>query len=38
MTDWIRIEPPSSKGTAGIDPTTVGKRAPDDLIYQFIAV
>jgi len=38
MTDWIRIEAPASKGTAGIDQTTVGKRCPDDLVYKFITV
>ena len=38
MTDWIRLEAPASKGTGGIDQTTVGKRVPDDLIYQFISV
>ncbi len=38
MTDWIRLEAPASRGTAGIDQSTVGKRLPDDLIYQFISV
>ncbi len=33
MTDWIRLEAPSSPGTLGIDPDTIGKRAPDDYLY-----
>ncbi len=35
MTDWIRLESPSSPGTGGIDPQTIGKRAPDDFLYAF---
>ncbi len=38
MTDWIRLEAPSSPGTAGIDPDTIGKRAPDDMVYHIPAV
>ena len=38
MTDWIRLEAPASRGTSGIDQSTIGQRAPDDLIYQFISV
>ena len=38
MTDWIRLEAPFSKGMVGMDPNTVGQRAPDDLIYRFPAV
>ncbi len=34
MTDWTRIEPPTSQGFGDIDPRTVGHRAPDDFIYQ----
>jgi len=34
MTDWMRIESPSSRGTAGIDQDTVGQRAPDDFLYK----
>jgi hypothetical protein len=34
MTDWIRLEAPSSPGTVGIDPDTIGKRAPDDFLYK----
>lgn len=38
MTDWIRLEAPTSRGTTGIDQTTVGRQGPDDLVYQFITV
>jgi hypothetical protein len=38
MTDWIRLEPPCSFGTAGIDQETVGKRAPDDFLYKLASV
>jgi hypothetical protein len=38
MTDWMRIEAPSSNGTAGIDPDTISKRWPDDRLYKFAAV
>jgi hypothetical protein len=34
MTDWMRIEPPTSQGFGDIDPRTIGHRAPDDFIYQ----
>jgi SnoaL-like domain len=35
MTDWTRLEAPSSQGMGSIAPDTIGKRAPDDLICQF---
>lgn len=35
MTDWIRLESPSSPGTAAIDPKTIGKQGPDDFLYTF---
>ena len=38
MTDWIRLEAPSSLGTAGIDQETVGKRAPHDFLYKLASV
>jgi hypothetical protein len=38
MTDWIRLEAPSSPGTAGIDQETIGKRAPDDFLYKLASV
>ena len=38
MTDWIRLEAPASRGTAGIDQSTLGKQSKDDLVYTFIAV
>lgn len=38
MTDWMRIESPSSRGTAGIDPTTISQRFPDDYLYKMSAV
>jgi hypothetical protein len=34
MTDWMRIEPPTSQGFGDIDPRTIGRRAPDDFICQ----
>jgi|TARA_B110000908_G_scaffold108947_1_gene127912 hypothetical protein len=34
MTDWVRLEAPSSQGFSLIAPDTIGKRAPDDLICQ----
>jgi hypothetical protein len=38
MTDWIRLESPSPRGMAGIDPDTIGQRAPDDLLYRLPSV
>ncbi|GAB5413936.1 MAG: nuclear transport factor 2 family protein [Congregibacter sp.] len=38
MTDWMRIEAPASKGTAGIDQNTISKRYPDDILYKMSAV
>ncbi len=35
MTDWIRLEAPSSRDMVGFDPETLGQRAPDDLSYRF---
>jgi hypothetical protein len=35
MTDWVRLEAPSSQGVGMIPQETVGKRAPDDLICQY---
>lgn len=34
MTDWVRLEAPSSQGFDSIAPDTIGKRAPHDLICQ----
>ena len=34
MTDWIRMEPPSSQGFGGIPAATIGRRAPDDRICE----
>ena len=34
MTDWTRIEPPTSQGFGDIDQKTVGHRAPDDFICK----
>ncbi len=38
MTEWMRIEAPSSGGTAGIDQDTISKRWPDDRLYKMAAV
>ena len=38
MTDWVRLEPPSSQGVGGIREDTVGKRAPDDLVCQYYSI
>jgi hypothetical protein len=35
MTDWMRLEAPSSQGFAGIAPDTIGKRAPHDLVCTY---
>ncbi|MEM1189290.1 MAG: nuclear transport factor 2 family protein [Pseudomonadota bacterium] len=37
MTDWMRIESPVSRGTAGIDQDTISKRYPDDILYKMAA-
>ncbi len=37
MTDWMRIESPASRGTAGIDQDTISKRFPDDILYKMAA-
>ena len=37
MTDWVRLEAPSSQGMGLIPQDTVGKRAPDDLICGYYA-
>lgn len=34
MTDWTRMEPPASQGFYDIDPETIGRRAPEDLLYR----
>ena len=38
MTDWMRLEAPTSRGTVGIDPATISKRYPDDYLYRLSAV
>ncbi|MEM9257910.1 MAG: nuclear transport factor 2 family protein [Pseudomonadota bacterium] len=35
MTDWMRLEPPSSQGFDDIAEHTIGKRAPHDLVCDF---
>lgn len=35
MTDWVRLEAPSSQGMGLIPSETIGKRAPDDLVCQY---
>lgn len=35
MTDWIRLETPSSQGFDDILGRTIGKRAPDDAVCEF---
>lgn len=37
MTDWTRLEAPSSQGHDQIDPATFGQRAPDDYWYKHAA-
>lgn len=34
MTDWMRLEAPTSRGTAGIDPETISQRYPEDYLYR----
>ncbi len=34
MTDWLRLEPPSSQGLGSIRTDTVGQRAPDDKVCR----
>ncbi|MEM1142448.1 MAG: nuclear transport factor 2 family protein [Pseudomonadota bacterium] len=38
MTDWMRIEPPTSRGTSGIDQNTISRRYPEDILYRMSAV
>jgi len=38
MTDWMRLEAPSGKGMAGMDPGVIGQRHPDDFVYQLPTV
>jgi len=38
MTDWVRLDPASSRGFGDIAPETIGKRAPDDLVYRFFGI
>lgn len=33
ITDWMRVESPTSQGFDALNQATVGKRAPDDYIY-----
>ena len=33
MTDWVRLDAPSSAVMSMIDPQTVGKQGPEDLVY-----
>ncbi len=35
MTDWTRLETPSSQGFGDIAPETVGQYYPDDLLYHW---
>lgn len=34
MTDWVRLDAPSSAVMSVIDPETLGKQSADDLVYQ----
>jgi hypothetical protein len=38
MTDWMRLETPSSQGFNDIAPQTIGKRAPHDAVCEFYSV
>jgi hypothetical protein len=38
MTDWARVDGPSSAIFRAIPPDTIGQRAPDDMVYRFITV
>jgi hypothetical protein len=38
MTDWVRVDAPSSQGFGDIAAQTIGKRAPDDLVCEFYTV
>jgi hypothetical protein len=38
MTDWVRLDPASSRGFGDIAPETIGKRAPEDLVSRFFSV
>jgi len=38
MTDWMRLETPSSQGFDDIAPQTIGKRAPHDAVCEFYSV
>jgi hypothetical protein len=38
MTDWVRLEAPSSQGFNDIAPQTIGKRAPHDAVCEFYSV
>jgi hypothetical protein len=34
MTDWMRLEPPTSQGFNDIEADTIGQRAPHDFLYR----
>jgi hypothetical protein len=34
MTDWMRLEPPSSQGIAAIAPQQISKRGKQDMVYR----
>ncbi len=38
MTDWVRLETPSSQGFGDIAADTIGKRAPHDAVCKFYSV
>lgn len=38
MTDWARIDAPASAVARAIPPDTIGRRAPDDMVYRFIGI
>ena len=38
MTDWARVDPPISALGGAIPADTLGKRAPDDMVYRFISI
>ena len=38
MTDWMRLDPPSARGMSAMDASVVGRRFPDDFVYQLPSV
>ena len=34
MTDWVRLDAPSSAVMSAIPPDTIGRQGPDDLVYK----